>query len=263
VRLLGVAALAGVVQYVVTPTTALGPRREPVLFASNVAYVVPALVLGAVLLPIAWERVSAKAATVLAVGLAAVVAVEWLGRDVPAWDTANAAIALVLVAAGVGVVAGARVLSRRSSAALVAASLVVVLGALPVGWLVARHYLRDRWAGRPVYTWAKTVSGSRIAVAGFIQQYPLTGTKLDNRVQYVGVRGPHGEFHEIGDCAAWRQALRSGRYDYVVLGRESPDAGLDARRRDWTAADPAASQVLDSGGGVVYRFDWRAPDPAC
>jgi hypothetical protein len=263
VRLLGVAALAGLVQYVVTPTTALGPRDQPLLFASNVAYAVPGLALGAVLLPVAFGQLRGRAPLLLAGGLTAVVVVEWFGRSVPAWDSANAAVGVVIAAALVGALAVARVLSTRSRVALAAAATAVVVAGMPVAWSASRHYLRDRWSDRPVFAWAKAVSDSRIAVAGFIQQYPFTGTRLDNRVQYVGVKGPHGEYHEVTDCAAWRDALRAGRYGYVVLGRESPDAGLDARRREWTSDDPASTQILAAGGSVVYRFDWRAPPAAC
>lgn len=263
VRLLGIAALAGLVQYLVTPTTALGPRDQPLLFASNVAYAVPGLALGAVLLPVVLRQRRGRAPLLLAGGLTAVIVVEWFGRSVPAWDPANAVIGIVIAASLVGAVAVIWALSLRSRVALVAAAIAVAVVGAPVGWWASRRYLRDRWTDRPVFEWAKSVTDSRVAVAGFIQQYPLTGTRLDNRVQYVGVKGPHGEYHEVTDCATWRDALRAGRYDYVVLGRESPDAGLDARRREWTSADPASTQLLAAGGTVVYGFDWRAPRAAC
>ena len=76
-------------------------------------------------------------------------------------------------------------------AALVRGVLVAAVG---VGYAVERHYLANRYedpsfsdAGAEcgVRLGAGTFSGARIATTS-TRQYPLFGTDLSNRVQYVG-----------------------------------------------------------------------------
>jgi hypothetical protein len=55
-RVLGAAALASAVAYVVNPMSAPGPEGTPTQFATNLRYLVPALALGLILLPTALPR---------------------------------------------------------------------------------------------------------------------------------------------------------------------------------------------------------------
>ncbi len=124
-------------------------------------------------------------------------------------------------------------------------SLVVagLLVAIAVGYPVQRHYLQSRYKD-PTFTsapglnaafaWARDVSGARIATTS-TRQYPLFGTDLSNRVQYLGIEQPHGGFEAVEDLShlspfPQRRRLRlRGRNARPHEGRQ---AGL-----------PAASQV--------------------
>jgi hypothetical protein len=132
-----------------------------------------------------------------------------------------------------------------------------------LGYPVQHAYLRGRYAQQPVFAWAKDLSGSRIAIAGFDTAFPLFGERLQNRVQYLGHRGPHGEFIVSRNCREWRRQLRAGRYRFVVIGRvlqveydrrEPPEAG-------WTRSIPGTVEVAHAGSMIALRVG-SPPDPA-
>ena len=88
---------------------------------------------------------------------------------------------------------------RRRGLAGVAAALAFV-AAIAIGYPVQRHYLQTATRTRfttqgldAAFKWARSVSGARIATTG-TRQYPLFGTDLSNRVQFVGIQRPHGGF---------------------------------------------------------------------
>ena len=69
--------------------------------------------------------------------------------------------------------------------------------AIAIGYPVQRHYLESRYKD-PTFTapglnaafaWSRDVSGARIATTS-TRQYPLFGTDLTNRVQYLGTEQP-------------------------------------------------------------------------
>jgi hypothetical protein len=141
--------------------------------------------------------------------------------------------------------------------------------AVAVGYPIQRHYLENRYA-KPTFTtpgldaafkWARGVSGARIATTS-TRQYPLFGTDLSNRVTYVGQPRPHGGFEEIKSCRAWREALDTGDYDYVLTTFDRLEPGNPAfpPQAAWTEG-PGAEVVLRESPAVVFRLD-RAPDPS-
>jgi len=71
-------------------------------------------------------------------------------------------------------------------------------------------------------------------------------------VQYIGHRGPNGEFSPARDCHEWRRQLRAGHYDYVVLRDEREP--ID-RERAWLEEDPAAGAPVRAGGALVFTYD--------
>ena len=107
-----------------------------------------------------------------------------------------------------------------------------------VGYPVQRHYLRDRYANpsfttpglNAAFKWARSISGARIATTT-TRQYPLFGTDLSNRVQFVGEQRPHGGFVAPSTCRAWRRLLDEGDYDYVVASRDRVEPGKPAVSR--------------------------------
>ena len=254
-RALGIAAAVGCAFYLVTPTTALGPQDQPLLFASNVRYAVPALTLALVLLatpPITRRPVGKWVA--IGILLVTLVVEQFSQGPFPGWPVDHRNLGFLFAAA---VVLVAVLAFRVPRAAIALIAIVVVVGAYPL----ARHYDEERYATDPVAQWANSVHDARIAIAGFEPQLNLYGRALTNRVQYVGERGPHGGFHGSPSCAAWRRALREGRYQYVVVSAQLRDAA--SREVVWTASDPAASRVLTTPLRTVYRFDPSVADPGC
>ncbi len=103
----GAVIIVGLVAYVVAPTTALGERNEPVLFASNFRYAIPVLVLALAVLPVAARRVHARAPLVAAAAYGVAVVLEQLGGrggPYPAWPPHDRrlGLAVVVVVASVG-----------------------------------------------------------------------------------------------------------------------------------------------------------------
>ena len=114
-----------------------------------------------------------------------------------------------------------------------------------------------------VFRWARSISGARIATTT-TRQYPLYGTDLSNRVQYVGIERPNGGFDAPGSCQAWRRALDAGHYDYVVttLDRVEPGAPRLPPAAGWTAA-PSATAILREPTAIVFRLSGPLSPSGC
>lgn len=259
VRSLGAVLLVGTVAYVMLPTTALGARGAPVLFAGNVVYLAPILLLAVAVVPVLCARDGSSSRRLLAAYLVVLVAGSlatpvspwasgWLGRG---------------IATGIVVwLVGAAVMTRHPGPrALVAvgalASAVLVIGLVGL----TNDAGANRYAAQPLYRWATDVSHARIDIAGFAGQFPYYGLNLNNVVQYVGKVGPHGEYHDVTSCSLWRARLRLDGADYVVLRSER--SAMDRRQLVWTRADPAARLLLHVDGGYVFAFDASVADPGC
>jgi hypothetical protein len=231
-RLLGAVGLLAALAWLVAPTSASGPKGMPHGFESGLRYLAPALVLGLCLLP---------TVPLLRRRLAR------LGAIVP--------------------------LSSRLGARSLALGLALVAGlaVAAAGYFVQREYLRDRYAN-PTFTtpglnaafkWARSISDSRIATTS-TRQYPLFGTDLSNRVQFVGVSRPHGGFVAPSSCREWRRLLDQGEYDYAVVSRDRVEAGkppFPAAAR-WTEG-PGAQVVLREPPTVVFHLVGRLPASGC
>jgi hypothetical protein len=224
-RLLGATGLVAVLAWLLAPTSASGPDGMPHGFESGLRYLAPALVLGLALLPLA----------------------------PPLRDRLST---------------GPRLRSRRWPSTVGA---VVLLAAVAAGYPIQRHYLEDRYSDpsfttpglNAAFRWARTISDADIATTS-TRQYPLFGTDLSNRVQFVGVERPHGGFVAPSNCRAWRRLLDGGGYDYVVTSRDRIEAGkptYPATAR-WTEG-PGANVVLRRPPTVVFRLDGPLPPSAC
>ncbi len=220
-RIVAVTVVGGFLAYLVTPTTAIGPPGQPVLFGSNVRYALPELALGLLLFAVV-ARGRARLTATCAVGAAVTAAylLAVVGSSLrPSYRSDGLAIAVAVAA-----VLGALVVAVRRAArpALGAGAAVVgLLAVAVVGYPVQRRYLEQRYtAATPAaaeWTFTRSLRAANIAVIGFPLQYPLYGPTLDNRVQYVGVASAHHAYGDVVSCAAWHSALSAGRYDYVVV----------------------------------------------
>jgi hypothetical protein len=231
-RVLGAVGLAAAIAWLIAPTSASGPEGMPRGFESGLRYLAPALVLGLALLPVApplRDRLRG-----------------WAGGG-PRWR-------LAVPTWGIAAACG-----------------LLVMAVVAAGYPVQRDYLRDRYANPDFTTpgldaafkWAQSVSGARIATTS-TRQYPLFGTDLSNRVQFVGEEHPHGGFVAPTTCPAWRRALNAGDYDYVVASRDRIEPGKPPYppTARWTEA-PQATIVLREPPTAVFKLKGPLDPSAC
>jgi hypothetical protein len=278
VRMLGLVAAVGLVGYLFTPQSAGGPDGRPVLFAANLRFGFPALLLAVVLVPIALRVRTAARRWALALGLIAVTVVNvvrYVADGSPNVQLPPALAAVVafglFLALGVGTWAAG--LRRVLLAGIAAAFLVAAAGA----HLAQDRYLERRYrntadaipyasAPRPeldlMYAFARSTSDARIAVAGVDNQFPLYGTDLANHVQYVGHRGAHGAFDRARSCSEWRRGVNDGDYDYIITSGETPREP-EPREAAWTRSDPGAVVVDRTGTATIFRLARDLDPDAC
>ena len=248
-RGLAVVALVSGAAFLVTPATAGGMVSTASCFDYNTRFATPALALGLVLFAVVSARFGRAArfgAVALVLLLAAVMPFSWSR----------------LTAGVIGGLVGAaavhfRIAPSRRLVAVGAAVAVVALGV--AGRFVQDHYYEHRYAAgslpEPIEASARALRDRddlRIAVGGFRAHYALYDAGLTNRVEFPVLEGPHGTLERITTCRAWQEALRDGRYDYVVTyGTEStrppPEAG-------WTRAYPGATRVLRDGTNELFAL---------
>jgi hypothetical protein len=288
VRLLGIVTVVGAIAYLFTPLTAAGPEGQPLAFGINLRYLLPALALGLALLTLEPKLTPERLRLPLLAGGAIVLAVTSLYSDSAyIWDEPFASIpvaaliGIVLVGAPVGIALLAR--RGRVLAAVAGAVLAVVVAA--VGWERQDDYLDSRYTRAEdfrfqlddVARWAKPIEGERIGVigtSGAYGQYVLYGDELSNRVQYIGLERPSGDFRSLGGsgddpgtCPDFRAAVNDGGYEYVVttprLDLNDPRTASPQPEGGWLRGDPAAEQVLDQGRTAIFRIDGELDPDGC
>jgi hypothetical protein len=78
----------------------------------------------------------------------------------------------------------------------------------------------------------------------------------------VGRRGSDGSFFPITSCRAWRRALASGRYDYVVTA-PNPLIPKTPIEETWTRGDRAARVEIRDGHATVFRLTGPLDPAGC
>jgi hypothetical protein len=263
---LALVVLASVVAYAVTPVSG-----DPLFFAFNLRYTIPAQGIAALVVATRW--VSAWAQRMLTLIFGAGVLLAWPGASsgvlrAAAWPSGSGhrVAAVAFVVAVVLVAACVLALPRVGQA-------VVVLGAV-AGLVVASRGVWDRYGPAryahlsgglgPAWAWAQTVRDARIGVVGVYQQYPFYGPDLTNSVVDIGVPTPHGGWARAEDCATWRTLVDAGRYRYVVTGRDeiAPPPGPPPERA-WTLTSGAARVVLETGTTDVFAIEGPLDPATC
>jgi hypothetical protein len=279
VRWVGGVVLFGLLAYLVTPLGASGAEGAPEGFSINIRFVVPPLLAGVALIPLARDLAGERRGWALLGALLLVLVIT---------DRADAVLrdpsrAFGLLVAAVAVLIPAAILlesRRRSSPALLAGGLAILaLAVAAIGYPIQRDYLRDRFAAgseipgmdlERAYLWSRDRSDTRIGVvgtsAGFLQ-YGLYGTDLSNRVRYLGARGPHRAFNAIPSCAEFRAAVNEAELEYLVtatfLNFIHPDRPITSPEAGWLRGEPAVEPVLRQGPVTVWRVLGPLDPRAC
>ena len=278
-RALGAFVIVTTIAYVFTPLTAAGEEGQPISFVWNVRYLAPAVAVGLAILPCLPALRATPRRRAAVVGVLTVLLAFTVGSLVQ-WDqghTKGAVAAAVLVVACAGAVWFLRSRGALGPAARTRVRVALAAAALgagvAAGYAEQDHYLSHRYENTgqvqdldEALRWSRDIRDARIAVGGIravFTQYPFYGTDLSNRVQWLGVRGPHDAYQRIRDCRRWRRAIDAGGFTHVVT---TFDPYLPGRMRNspegrWTQSDPNARVVLRDG--PVRVFELRGPlDPA-
>ncbi|MGE0067613.1 MAG: hypothetical protein AB7T48_09705, partial [Solirubrobacterales bacterium] len=283
VRGIGAVALFGMLAYLFTPLSAAGAEGEPVGFAINVRFVVPALLVGLALLPLprAFDQPRRQW------GLMAALVVVFLLTDRPdeALRDPSRPFALLLVVLALAIPAALLLARQRGTARglVIGACAALALVVVAVGYPVQRHYLDSRFANDgpeqewipgmdldSAYRWARGVEDARIGLAGTsagFAGYGFYGTDLSNEVRYLGVRGPHGAFNAIPDCAGFRAAVNAAELDYLVtspfLNFLHPDQPVPSPEARWLRGEDAVTPLLRSGPVTVWKVGGELDPAGC
>ncbi len=275
-RWMGAVALFGMVAYLFTPLSAAGAEGAPVGFGINIRYVIPAMLLGLTLLPLALPRRWDWGL----LGLLLLVLVVTDRADAVLRDPARtSAIPLALLV--VAIPAALLLLRARGVRAspLTGGLAALALALVAIGYPLQRDYLRDRFGPgseipgmhmEAAYRWAREKGDTRIGIAGTTAgflQYGLYGTDLSNRVAYLGEKGPHGAFNAIPTCAGFRVAVNTADLDYLLtspfLNFIHTDAPIPSPESHWLRGDPAAKPILRSGPVILWRVRDKLKPNAC
>jgi len=263
-RIIAAAALLTAVVYIFTPLTAAGQEGTPTGFFTNTRYLMPGLVLAMVLVPIARPlRAPDSRAwrTLIFLGVLYAVTVlatpRWYGGYIV--GTVFLTLALVWAPAGLAWLRGG---GRIGTGRIVATAGAVVLLAIVLGraqevQYAEHHYTRTTLFlqdGGPqkAFAFAHGQHDKRIGIAGsgeiFFGQYGYYGADLSNRVQYIGVPGPDGQYTLATTCREFRREVNAGDYDYLIISQYTQDS-LDSPYwfpiRAWTKDDPALQLIIE------------------
>ena len=270
-RILGLVGLVAGVAFVVSPQylTILG---VPVFFAANARYMDGAVILGLVLLPTNSLLAPWRRSRWVLLGYLLILLVTQLDGAlwptslfsphfepaVRGWDSAiGLFIGIAVCALGLFVLIWkTRVGVHLSWIAGLALAAIVVI----VGFPIQQTYLEDRYVSPPdggnqslpFFAWFQHVHNARIGVTGPLTdlQYPLYGNTLSNYVQYLGVRGSHGNFSTFNTCKEWRTQIDDDHYQFILIGETENSSGdsSDGSPTKWMGAGTDSHVVFT---GVV------------
>ncbi len=262
-RVLAAAALATAVVYLFTPLTAAGQEGTPTGFFTNTRYLIPGVLLALVLLPIAKPlRAPEGRAWKTLLFLTAVYAITVL--TTPRWftgyivGTVFITMALVWAPAALGL---GRARGTVSRGVVAAACAVLVLLAVGLGRSEQVQYANEHYANplpflgdggpREPYNFARQLENQKIGIIGSSQiifgQYGFYGGKLNNDVEFIGVRGPHGANRLPEDCRTFRRLINEGEFDYLIMSeatQDSPESEYWFPIFEWVRNDPALELVI-------------------
>ncbi len=283
VRWAGGVALFGMLAYVFTPLSAAGIDGAPVGFSINIRYVIPPLLLGVVLLPLAIRRLDGWRQWTL-LGALLLVLVVTDRSDAALRDPARTfgiplAIVFVVIPAALIWLYFRPAADRRRLSLVLSGFAALALLVLALGYPLQHHYLEDRFDATSevpglqldsAYQWARDKSHARIGLAGTTAgflSYGFYGTDLSNHVIYLGEKGPHGAYNAIPTCAAFRTAVNAADLDYLVttpfLNFIHTGDPIPSPEATWLRHDPAATPIKHDGPTTIWRIDGKLDASGC
>ncbi len=280
-RALGGAALLAIAAYLVTPLSAAGPEGSPTAFAINLRFLVPALAMAAVLVPLLPVFGKRWAAIGLGAALAALLVTAGSPEalySLSGWQFGLAVAALFVALPGAVWLFRYRIeepLGGRSPLAWTGLAMAAV--SLLVAFPLASSYFDNRYADfepeyglSEPYRWANDTTDSKIGLAGStagFRQYGFFGEDLSNEVAYIGQDSSQGGFEAIPDCDGFRTAVNDAGLDFLVtspfLNFDDTSRPLRSPERRWVSSDPAVSRVVGPGPVEVWRVDGRLKAVGC
>jgi hypothetical protein len=259
VRIWAVAAAVAGLSYLVFPTGATDIQQGTLLFTVNLRYATPAFAIGVLLVP---PILAIKSPKTLRFAAPLCLLLELSAQlEHPLWPSQTARHAGFVIATAIALLALWRLGRARLRRSLALASaLVLACAGVAAADAVQRHYFARRYLvggeNTPglsaIYRWAQPLTHARIALYGTVEQYPLTGARVTNRVDYLGQSTPSGGYAPIGTCRLWRQTINRDHAQYVVL-TPAPTRALPIA---WTSTDPSVTLILHpTGNDYVFRVN--------
>ncbi len=283
VRWVGAVALFGLVAYLFTPLSAAGAEGEPIGFGINIRYVIPALLVGIVLVPLdRWLDRGHRQWWLL--GALVLVFLLTNRPDDALHDPARIfALLFVLVIVGIPVLLVFGRSRGMGVSAFLATASALLLALVAIGYPLQRHYLDGRFANagskdeqipdmnlNGAYRWARGIDHSRIGLVGTtagFAGYGFYGTDLTNHVAYLGQEGSHGAFNAIPTCAGFRTAVNAADLDYLVtapfLNFLHPGDPIPSPEARWLRGERAVQALLREGPVTVWKVHGSLDPSAC
>jgi len=266
-RVVGLAALATVAAWAVTPTSAGGLSGQPTLLGYNLRYASVGLVVGAVLLAVV-PKLAARGWGWVTLGVAGLLAVtsltpesSWPGvygyTAAIGWKKTSLLEVLPLIALLALACIAVRHPRSREIAALGAGLGVVGVGV--AGYVLQSRYVPLYFTARssplaPELAWSRVLHHQRIGTVGVDLIFPLYNGDLSNVVGAVGSEMPEHDFAAPASCPELRRDVDTGRYRYVVLSPNYAGGGLLSQDA-WMRDASGAVLVFRAGDATVYRID--------
>jgi len=261
----GAVALLAIIAYLFTPLSAAGPEGAPTGFAINLRFLVPALGLAVVLIPLSswFDRGPHRIVLgLLLIGLFVGTSSTDLVLSAPGRNF-GIALALLFIALPFAFWLFREPFSRRFGLPPLAVGLGLALAVFALfAWPIQKSYFENRYQDFELaersgltgpYRWAEGVTDSKIALAGTMagfKQYGFWGPDLSNEVVYLGRNAPHGGFNAIGTCEEFADAVNAADPDYLVtapyLNFDDYDLPENSPEFDWAMNDPAALKRISS-----------------
>ncbi len=281
----GAVALFGMLAYLFTPLGAAGAEGEPVGFAINIRFVIPALLLGPGAGAAAAGFLDAPSASGCCWRRWSLVFLVTDRPDEALHDPARL-FALLLRGPARGGPGGAAGGPRRGAAR------ALVLGGrrrsagrrgrdrLPGPAPLPRGPLRQRRpagrAGSPAWTSTPPTAGRvgwRTPGSGWPAPPPgspataSTAPTSPTRSATSAYDGPHGAFNAIPTCAGFRAAVNAADLDYLVtspfLNFLHPDEPMPSPEARWLHGEGAVAPLLRSGQVTVWKVDGELDPGGC